>query len=240
MQILGAAPNKYSDKNNNKRVTMDYKLKVRKAIAWFVPLISWVTWNGLKALVNGGLFFNIREEDWDEIEERLAKNHYVILTRNATHLSTYFVAVGNKIATGKWGYWGHALMNLEDTNTPTEDDFRLVEATSKGVHYSTFFEVFTCDSVALLKPKGLTHEQWLRVMNKAKTELGKPYDNLMDLTTDQDINCVELVRVALQSLPDYDQRFANLEAMIKEHGNNLTPDMLYECPDFEIVFEVRR
>ena len=39
--------------------------------------------------------------------------------------------------------------------------------------------------------------------------------------------------------PDYYTNFANFEKLIAER-KNLTPQMFYECPDFEVVFEIRR
>jgi len=214
---------------------------LRNIVAWTVPKISWISWNSLKALFNGGVFFELQEKDWNKIESYLAKSHYIILTRNSSHLSTYFVALGHLLARGKWGFWGHALMNVEEDDDPNIDTgYRLVEATGKGVHYSSFYEVFTCDAVVLLKPKGVTDKEWFNVMQAAKKELGKPYDNLMDLLSDDNVNCVELIRIGLKALPNYEQRFANLEKIIAEEGLNLTPDMLYNCSDFEIVLEIRR
>lgn len=214
------------------------KIWFRKLGAWFLPKISWVTWNGAKAFINNGIFFSLTEDDWNYLEKTLAKNYYIILTRNSTHLSTYLVSLGNRITTGKWGYWGHALMNVEGDD-PTIEEFKLVEATGEGVHFSTFMQVFMCDSVALLKPKGITHDEWLHVMDKLLQQPGKKYDNLFDLANDQELSCVELVRTALQALPNYNTLFANLEEMIAESGNNLTPEMFYTCPDFDIVYEVR-
>lgn len=214
---------------------------LRNIVAWFVPKISWITWNSLKALFNKGVFFDLQEHDWNDIERNIAKNHYIILTRNNSHLSTYLVAIGNLFATGKWGFWGHALMNVEEENDPDiNHGYRLVEATRIGVHYSGFYEVFACDAVALLRPKGLTDNDWSHIMTAAKKEIGKPYDNLMDLLSDSTVNCVELVRIGLKTLPDYEIRFSNLEKMIKEEGLNLTPDMLYNCSDFEVILEIRR
>lgn len=215
------------------------KLFLRKIIASIIPKISWITWNGPRALINGGVFFELKESDWNYLENSLAKNYYIILTRNASHLSTYLVSLGNYVATGKFGYWGHALMNLEGDNPTIDHGFKLMEATRTGVHYSSFMEVFMCDSYALLKPKDVHPDDWTIIMDKLLQQPGKKYDDLFDLANDKQLSCVELVRLGLQSLPDYSIRFANLEKMIKENGNNLTPEMFYDCPDFEIVKEVK-
>ena len=212
---------------------------LRKFGGWFVPKISWITWNGLRALFNGGVFYRLNEEDWEFLRTALAKDHYIILTRNDSHFSTYLVSLGNVITTGKFSHWGHALMNTEGDNTIGNIGFKLMEATSSGVHCSTFQEVFRCDSVALLKPKNMTIEDWTAVFEKLLKQDGKKYDDLFDLADDQQLSCVELVRTALQSLPDYSIMFANLEEMIVKYGN-LTPEMYYTCTDFEVVWERRR
>lgn len=172
-----------------------------------------------------------------KIKNYLIPNYYIILTRNKTHLSTYAIALGNFLITGKWGYWSHVLMNLEDEVT-TDKDFRLIEAIGTGVQYSSFSNVFAVDSVCLLKPKNMTIDKWTNVMDKARTELGKPYDTLLDLTTDKAINCVELVRNSLMSEPNYVTDFANFEKDIAK-AKNLTPDMFFYCKDFECVYLIR-
>jgi len=128
-------------------------------------------------------------------------------------------------------------MNLED-EVKTDDDFMLIEAIGSGVTETPFKDVFNVNGVVLLKPKNLTINKWTAILDRAKTELGKPYDNLFDLKNDKALSCVELVRVALQADPDYATNFAEFERMIKKE-KNLTPQMFYDCSDFEIVYEVR-
>jgi hypothetical protein len=118
--------------------------------------------------------------------------------------------------------------------------YKLIEATGTGVHYSTFMEVFDCDSVALLAPRGVPLDEWTKVLDKVKTELGKQYDTLFDITSDTNVSCVEMVFVGLKTLPDYEARFPQLVSLIAERGNNLTPQMLYDTGELEVVFEVRR
>jgi hypothetical protein len=180
----------------------------------------------------------LTEDEHRKIKELLGPNYYVILTRRNNHLSTYMIAFANFVLTGKFSYWSHALMNLED-EVKTDDDFLLIEAIGAGVTTNHFNKVFDCNGVVLLKPKNMTIEDWTAVLDKAKTELGKPYDNLFDLKSDKALSCVELVRTALQADPDYATNFAEFEQMIRKR-KNLTPQMFYECPDFEVVYEVRR
>lgn len=220
---------------------MNVKLKVKKAIGIIAPLFSLVSWRSIRALFNGGKFFNLKPEDWKELQSKLSKDYYIILTRSNDHLSSIVVPWGHRFLTGKKGYWSHALMNLEQSTKPDiETGFQLIEATSKGVHFSNFFDVFECDSAVLLRPAGLKIRDWTNVFETLLQQEGKKYDNFMDLKSDKAVNCVELVRMALQSLPDYDKRFANFEELIQKYEGNLTPDMFYECEDFVVVFEARR
>lgn len=196
---------------------------------WVVITIGNIRW-GYK----DGLTAN----ELSEIRNRLIPNYYIILTHRKNHLSTFFVGLASWVVTGKWSYWAHALMNLED-EVKSDNDFRLIEATGRGTHYSPFDLVFRVHGAVLLKPKNMSVEHWTKVMDKANTELGKPYDSLFDLRNDQRLSCVELVRSALMAEPDYEKNFANFEEMIKSR-KNLTPEMFYDCEDFEIVYEIRK
>lgn len=180
----------------------------------------------------------LTDEDHAKIKDLLAPNYYVILTRRNNHLSTYLISLANFLLTGKFSHWAHALMNLED-EVKTDDDYLLIEAIGKGVTTSHFNEVFDVNSVVLLKPKNISVEKWTSILDAARENLGRPYDNLFDLKSDKAMSCVELVRDALQADPDYATNFAEFERMICER-KNLTPQMFYECADFEVVYEVRR
>jgi hypothetical protein len=130
-------------------------------------------------------------------------------------------------------------MNLEDT-VKTDDDFRFIEATGHGTHYSGFTEVFgSVDAVALIKPRNMTVDEWTAALDTAKIHLGTPYDNLFNLRNTLEINCVELIRVALSGIPGYAEKFAAFERLVAE-TKKLTPQMFLECPDFEVVLELRR
>ena len=200
----------------------------QKFVNYIITLIGKVRWKPKNY---------VTQEELDQLRALLKANYYLILTRNNNHLSTYAIAVGNFLITGKWGFWGHVLMNLENTVT-TDADFRLIEAIGSGVTYSPFNSVFAVNCVCLLKPKSMTIDQWTLIMDKANTELGKPYDTLFDLKNDNAINCVELVRSSLMTEPNYATDFANFEKDIAK-AKNLTPDMFFSCSDFEIVYLVK-
>lgn len=173
----------------------------------------------------------------EDIKRKLKTDYFIILTYRRNHLSSFFVCLANFVLTGRWGRWTHALMNLED-EVEGDDDFRLIEATGKGTHFSPFDKVFDVHGAVLLKPKSMTLDEWTGLLDRAKTQLGKPYDSLFNLASDQELSCVELVRTVLMGQPNYATDFANFEALIRK-SKNLSPQMFYDCGDFEVVYEVR-
>lgn len=177
-------------------------------------------------------------EDKQKIMDLLKDNYFIILSRRTNHLSTYFVSLAEFITRKKFAYWSHALMNLEDEVT-SEIDFRLMEATGTGVHYSTFAEVFDVQATVLLKPKSMDITEWTQTLDDAKAQLGKEYDTLLDIYDSSKLSCIEMVRKILMGNPNYSSDFANFEKMIAEI-DNVTPQMLYDCSDFEIVLEIRK
>jgi hypothetical protein len=174
-----------------------------------------------------------------ELRSRLGPHYYILVSQNKNHLSAYLVSLGNFFLTGKWSFWGHVFMNLEDT-VSNDGDFRFVEAVAEGVKFSSFEEVMDCNAIALLKPKSMKLEEFTAVLDKAAEMYnGRPYDNLFDLASDSNLSCVELIRNILKQEPNYEVDFSNLEAMIAKR-KNLTPQMFYDCPDFEVTYEIRK
>jgi hypothetical protein len=202
----------------------------KKIFSAFSVLVGKIHWKQRRA---------ITETQKEQIMEMLKENYYVICTRRSNHLSTYAIAIGHFFLTGKFGRYGHVLLNLED-DVSSEDDFRLVEAVGVGTKFSTFDEVFgDVDGVCLLKPKAMTIDEWTGLLDVAKSQEGKPYDTLFDMKNDQALSCVELVRLILKASPHYNVDFANFEAMVNKRLN-LTPQMFRDCSDFEPVLEIRR
>lgn len=201
-----------------------------KIVAWFILTIGKVHWAAKDTLT---------AEEQAAIRALLIPNYYVILTHRNNHLSTFFTEFANFFLTGKWGYWTHALMNMED-EVKDDKDFRLIESVGVGTKFTPFDEVFDCHGVCILKPKNLPVAEWTGILDKAKSELGKPYDTLFNIANDNELSCVELVRAALMAEPNYITNFANFEATIAKYHNKLSPDMYYGNDDFEIVYEVRR
>lgn len=183
--------------------------------------------------------------DKENLARLLTKDYYIIATRRGNFLTTYFIGIANFFLSGKFGYYSHVLMNLED-EVKGHADFKFVEALGNGTQYSTWTEVFgdftganSPDAVALIKPKCLSVEDWTAVLDGARAQVGKPYDTLFDLKDDKAISCVELIRLALKQTKDYERNFANFEKLIAKR-KNLTPQMFLECKDFEIYYEIRR
>lgn len=204
-----------------------------------MKLIQTITKIGalITGIVNWNLKNPLNESELAQINKLLIPNYYIILTRNNNHLSSYIISLGDFFLEGKFGYWGHALINMEN-EVVNDTDFRFIEAIGTGVQYATFNEVTAVNSIVLLKPKNMPIEDWSAVLDRAYSDIGKPYDTLFDMQQDQKLSCVELVRNVLMADPTYLTNFANFEAMVQKYGK-ITPQMFYNCPDFEIVYEVR-
>jgi len=196
---------------------------------WCIRQLSKIYWKETRLL---------SQEDNDTIKQMLTSDYFIIATRKSNYLTTFFIALGNFLLTGKWGFYSHVLMNLED-EVKDDNDFRFIEATGAGVRYSTFEEVFgRVDAVALIKPKNMTLKEWTKALDRAKTYLGRPYDNLFNLKSDLEINCVELIRLALQDTPNYAENFAEFEKLVAK-TKKITPDMFANCSDFTVVYIIR-
>ena len=202
-------------------------------------VVSPIRWTYFKSLYNNGRHYNLTDEDLDYLRKACKENYYIILNYRNTHFTTYLQQLGSVLLTGKCTKWTHAFINMDNGKAVRDIQYIFLEATGEGVHYSTFMSVFDCDAVALITPRGFTPEDWTLLMDRALLQLGKPYDTIFDYHQDNSLSCIELVRTALMSQPDYNLQFANFEALIKKVGQ-LTPQMLADCPDFEVVWERRR
>jgi hypothetical protein len=191
----------------------------------------------ITGIINWKLKNPVTEDEKAKVNVMCRDNYYIILTRNNNHLSSYIIGLGDFFLEHKFGFWGHALMNTED-KVVNDTDFRFVEAIGSGVQYATFEEVMAVNSIVLLKPKNLSADEWAAVLEKAYKDVGKPYDTFFDLHQSSKLSCVELVRDALMAEPNYSTDFANFEAMVQKY-NRVTPQMFYDCPDFEVVYETR-
>lgn len=208
---------------------MEYKW-YQKVQIWFILQLAKVHWKQKDLLT---------DDDEVELKEKFTNDYYIIVSRRSNYLTTFFIALGNFLLRGKWGFYSHVFMNLED-EVKDDDDFRFIEATGAGVHYSDFKEVTTSvNAIALIKPKNMTLKEWTEALDRAKIYLGRPYDNLFDLKNDLEINCAELIRLALEGIPEYSTKFAEFEKLIAKK-KTITSDMFANCSDFEIVYRIKR
>jgi hypothetical protein len=220
-----------------------------KAIDPIYDVFAGIKWDGLAARIYGRPF-SFEMGEWVDLAKVLASDDYFIcLNRRATHLTTYLIGLAAWIKTGKVGYYRHAFMNAEGDLQPIpkggmtskwiQENFKFVEATSEGVHFSQFFDVFNCNGVCLLRlPKEVSKAIDDHLISK---NIGKPYDNLFDLKKDNCLSCVEVVwRVLIDT--GLDEDFPHLMKAVEKFGN-LVPDMFYEAAlqgDLEIAFEKRK
>lgn len=178
----------------------------------------------------------ITDADREHIAEKLASGYYVILTGNKSHLSSVLVSLLSWIKTGKWAKYSHALMNCDNITDPTQrGGFKFVEADVKGVVYTTFDEVFACDYVCLLTPVGIENSEWTMIIDGLLNQVGKPYDDLFDLSDSSRVSCVEVVLNALEAT-NQEKELIHLKLKIAIEGN-LIPQMYRDCTDFSVSYE---
>jgi hypothetical protein len=218
---------------------MTYGSPLYKVYNAILTPIGKISWSNLKTKITGKKYYNLTDDDLNKIRELLAANYFICLTFRKTVMSSYLIQFANFVKTGSFGTYDHVLLNVEGGSPTSDDKFCLYESTALGCSIDPFMSVFDCDRVALIRPKNLDVGDWEEIVESAKKQIGKPYDDVFDLNDDTHLSCVELIRDSLRGIPEYETLFPNLEAMIKKVGN-LTPQMYYDCPDFEVVFEVRR
>lgn len=171
-----------------------------------------------------------------QLAKHLAGGYYIILTGSKSHLSSVIVSLLSWIKTGVWARYSHVLINCDNITDPADTaSFKFVEATSAGVHYSTFADVFNCDTVCLLTPNSVSNEEWTKIIDAVLEQKGKKYDDLFDLSDSTRVSCVEVVLNALKAA-DYANDFKDLERLINEEGN-LVPQMYRTSSDFKVIYE---
>lgn len=207
-----------------------------KYTGWIYDFYHWLA--SIPPKIHWGSQQLFTPDEQEELAKKLASGYYIILTGSRHHLSSIMVSLLSWIKTGKWAKYSHVLMNCDNITDPADrNSFKFMEATSKGVHYSTFDEVFgkACDYACLLTPKTVDNEEWTRIIDGLLKEHGKPYDDLFDLVDQSHSSCVEVVLNALKAA-DYGEDFPHLEQLIKQEGN-LVPEMYRSCEDFDVDFE---
>lgn len=208
-------------------------------LTFIVQLIGKVKWEGLKRILTGRRY-NLTLEDWSRIKEILKEGNMVVLTYRKAHLSTYSTRLAELFINGKWGCWSHVLVSLDNEGKALPFyHTNFIEAIGKGVVVSNWFDVFNCDGVCILKPKWYSFEDLEGGEVEVIDELGKKYDTKLDPESEESRACVEIGRELLAHLPDYKNKMRVFEYMIQTK-KYLTPDMFRDCPDFEVVLEIKR
>ena len=205
----------------------NYKTLWYKIYHWVAMIPGKITWSKKTY---------ITDLDRDELAGILATGYYIILTGEQHHLSSIVVSFLSWVKTGIWANYTHVLMNCDSITDPADrQSFKFVEATATGVHYSTFDEIFACDSVCLLTPMNIDNTEWTKIIDALLKQQGKPYDDLFDLSDDTHVSCVELVLNALKAV-NYKEEFSNLDELITKE-KNLVPQMYRICTDFVVKYE---
>lgn len=203
---------------------------------FIVKIFGKISWAGLKYFFTGSEY-DLSDGQIDRVTTLLQNGRYVVLTRRDSHLSTYMVSLAHWLLTlkkdsrPKFARWSHVLMHIESGL-----NLDIIESAGRGVQRVSFYRALCVDHICVLKPKYLNNDQMEQVNELAKSYIGTLYDSTFDLHNDNRISCVELIyrtimRVSPGALP-------NLNAMILKYGN-LTPQMFYDCGDFEIVLEMK-
>lgn len=82
------------------------------------------------------------------------------------------------------------------------DQYRLLEAISEGVSFTSLEHSASADSVAVLRPR-LSKADKAKALQRAFSYAGRPYDFNFDFQTDKELVCTELVYKAYQPEPGY-------------------------------------
>lgn len=199
-----------------------------------MDLLAKIQWGWLRKAITGREF-NLTVDDWHQIVKILDNRNAFILTYSKSHLSSYASKLAHFLLTGKKATYSHALLNVESLL----ESFKLVEAISKGVVISKFEDVFNCDGVCILVPKNYSQEEFEACIWDYRKEVGKPYDDLFKLHDAKARSCIEVVFSKVKMLTDWELKMPVLSYMIKEK-KNLTPQLLRECPDMEVLLEIKR
>ncbi|MGZ3773028.1 MAG: hypothetical protein ACXVCN_04925 [Bdellovibrio sp.] len=215
-------------------------LESSKFMGQLVDFFGRIQWESIKRFLTGRRF-NLTVDDWYKIADILDKEHCVIATRRNAHLSTYMILFADWIMRPRWGigYWSHICLNKTTGQGFNFSGVKVLQAVGSGAKLSSFKEVFDCDAVVLLRPRGYTAEDMKLVIAEMEKNIGKPYDNFGNLSDESAVNCVEDVYDGLNETPQYKQDLPRFAAMVDKY-KTISPQMFYDCGDFEIVLEIRR
>ncbi len=215
-----------------------------------LKIIGPINFNRLVFLFEGK-YYNLTSEDRDKCKDLMESARYIWLSRRKTHLTTYLISLADfalgiiqwikrKQAFPKLNFskYTHAFFNI--------DDDLLLEAIGKGVIESYFDDVFDCDWICAAKISGLHDHEWeaisIRMASNGLKQLGKKYDTIFNLDSDNELSCIELIRVMIVEAignDRYAETMMDFQSLIQKSGN-LTPQMLRDSNSFEVILEIKR
>ena len=202
--------------------------------------IGRINWNGIKYFLTGREY-NLTDEDINKVIDLLVKERCIVLTRRNSHLTTYLINLaefmlklknGSRFYPARLGYWSHVFTEISKDNR-----LEIIESIGIGVVKSNYYRAFNVDSICVLKPKYMNDEEMEFANDLAVKYIGALYDTGFNLNDDIRLSCAELVFRSISRTKPY--ALPGLNTMIKRLGN-LTPQMFYECGDFEVLLEIRR
>lgn len=212
---------------------------IKKIYDFFVlKIIGRIAFDGFFYFLKGKSY-SLTKEDQSKIYGLLKSDNFVILIWRKSHLTSYLISLGHFLLTGRFANYSHACINIEG-NVDDISQVDIVEAIGRGVVRSEFFDVFNCDAVCLLKPKLFRDIDWQKSIAELNRHVDAQtqYDTTFNIENDKKVSCIELVVDSLRESQEFN-KFNHLNWMMKNY-KNITPQMLRDCNDFEIVFEIRR
>lgn len=198
-------------------------------------IIGRMNWTGLKYFFTGREY-DLRDEDITEIVRAMKSQRLIGLSYRETHFTSYCINTIYFFLSGRLREFSHAWLGPR----PFEDslDLRIIESVAEGVRSAPFWKVLLVDAVALLKPKYFHPDKWAELDIEAEKDVGHIiYDIYGRYMDPSERNCIEqVVFRMLHSDPDC---LPGTTALMKKY-KQLTPQMIYDSGDFEVILEIRR
>lgn len=198
-------------------------------------VISSIHWNWGRKMIGGKYWVTDTEKEY--IRGLLNIQPCFILIENRSFLTGYLIRLLAWLTTGKWPRYTHVLMNFDVGLGPNSDSFLLIESTNRGVHFSSFDQVFACDNVCLTTVE-LSQFEWAQVRMGLAKQIGKEYDDCFDLSDNSRVTCVEMCWDALKELPNRDQLFPSIVKQIIRY-KQITPEDFRDGDEIIILYETK-
>lgn len=194
-----------------------------------------VRWEWLIRIYKNPSYISL--SDKEEIKKLIQEENYIFLTFDPYSFSGMFVIFGTLVKTGRIPEYTHALINLD---LDPEDEYEFVEATSLGVNPSSFeYALGKAKKVCILRFKNYQTNVIKLGVEHVRKNIGKGYDFGFNLSDSSKMTCVELVWDLIKTFPDYEEKCKFLKFLIEYEGQ-LTPQMFRDCPDLEVVLEIKK